>query len=99
VRQAKLTAAAGGAAGGASAGGGGVGSGGVGRGGSAGGGGSAGPGVDPDDVMNGVPPGMQLFGRPGPYDRRYYFDRTRGGTIVGLDPLREKPRPERPSSS
>jgi hypothetical protein len=56
--------------------------------------------VDPDDVMFGVPPGKKLIGKPGPYDRRYYMGHDfMGSKIVGLDPLREKPRPERPSSS
>lgn len=64
------------------------------------GGGSSGDGVDPDDVTVGVPPGMKLIGKPGPYDRRYYMGEDRmGAKIVGLGPLREKPRPERRSSS
>jgi hypothetical protein len=68
------------------------------------GGGSGGGGapaeVDPDDVMFGVPPGKKLIGKPGPYDNRYYMGHDfMGSKIVGLDPLRERPRPERPSSS
>jgi hypothetical protein len=61
---------------------------------------TSGDGVDPDDVMVGVPPGRKLIGKPGPYDRRYYMGEDHmGAKIVGLDPLREKPRPARPSSS
>jgi hypothetical protein len=89
ARQARLAAGGGSPAG----------SGGLSGGGSPGGGASSGE-VDPDDVMFGVPPGRKLIGKPGPYDRRYYMGEDRmGAKIVGLSPLREKPRPERPSSS
>jgi hypothetical protein len=102
VRQGKLAGAGAGGGGGAGTGvAAGAGAGGTSRSvGASDAGGSSGDGVDPDDVMNGVPPGMKLFRNPGPYDRRYYFDDTKPpGKIVALDPLREKPRPERPSSS
>jgi hypothetical protein len=46
--------------------------------------------AEPDDGS--LPPGMQLIGRPGPYDRRYAMGSDALGHVIhGLPPLRTRP--------
>jgi len=56
---------------------------------------SATGGAEPAEPDEGaLPPGAELIGRPGPYDRRYALGRDQYGVkIYGLPPLRERGEP------
>jgi hypothetical protein len=53
----------------------------------------AGGAAEPEEIDDdtSLPPGWELIGRPGPYDRRYALSNDKHGVVIhGLDPLRRR---------